>query len=79
MGIARRGTIEKIADGDPRTMPATIDDPAILGEIEGALKGHREIARDSKAVKGDICGNSIRPSGNLREDIPIFRRSAPLA
>jgi propionyl-CoA synthetase len=40
MGIARRGTIKKIADGDPWTMPATIDDPAILGEIEGALKGH---------------------------------------
>ena len=40
MGIGRRGTIKKIADGDPWTMPATIDDPAILSEIEGALKGH---------------------------------------
>jgi propionyl-CoA synthetase len=40
-GKILRGTIKKIADGDPWTMPATIDDPAILGEIEGALKGHR--------------------------------------
>jgi len=51
MGIARRGTIKKIADGDPWTMPATIDDPAILGEIEGALKGHRggELGRCSQS------------------------------
>jgi propionyl-CoA synthetase len=30
--------MKKIADGDPWTMPATIDDPAILTEIEAALK-----------------------------------------
>ncbi len=34
-----RGTIKKIADGEPWTMPATIDDPAILDEIGTALKG----------------------------------------
>jgi propionyl-CoA synthetase len=28
----------KIADGEPWTMPATIDDPAILDEIGEALK-----------------------------------------
>jgi propionyl-CoA synthetase len=39
-GKILRGTIKKIADGDTWTMPATIDDPAVLGEIEGALKGH---------------------------------------
>ena len=39
-GKILRGTIKKIADGDPWTMPATIDDPAILDEIAGALKGH---------------------------------------
>ncbi len=33
-----RGTMRKIADGEEFKMPATIDDPAILGEIEGALK-----------------------------------------
>jgi propionyl-CoA synthetase len=38
-GKILRGTIKKIADGDQWTMPATIDDPAILGEIEWALKG----------------------------------------
>jgi propionyl-CoA synthetase len=30
--------MKKIADGDPWTMPATIDDPAILTEIGAALK-----------------------------------------
>ena len=39
-GKILRGTIKKIADGDEWTMPATIDDPAILGEIGEALKGH---------------------------------------
>jgi propionyl-CoA synthetase len=39
-GKILRGTIKKIADGDKWTMPATIDDPAILDEITGALKTH---------------------------------------
>jgi propionyl-CoA synthetase len=39
-GKILRGTIKKIADGDPWTMPATIDDPAILDEIAAALKEH---------------------------------------
>jgi propionyl-CoA synthetase len=38
-GKILRGTIKKIADGDSWTMPATIDDPAVLEEIGGALKG----------------------------------------
>jgi propionyl-CoA synthetase len=37
-GKILRGTIKKIADGEPWTMPATIDDPAILDEIGVALK-----------------------------------------
>jgi propionyl-CoA synthetase len=40
-GKILRGTMKKIADGDPWTMPATIDDPAILDEIGVALKGKR--------------------------------------
>jgi propionyl-CoA synthetase len=44
-GKILRGTMKKIADGEPWTMPATIDDPAILAEIGGALKRHR--AQDS--------------------------------
>jgi propionyl-CoA synthetase len=39
-GKILRGTIKKIADGNPWTMPATIDDPVILDEIGDALKGH---------------------------------------
>jgi propionyl-CoA synthetase len=38
-GKILRGTMKKIADGEPWTMPATIDDPAILDEIGSALKG----------------------------------------
>ncbi len=37
-GKILRGTIKKIADGDQWSMPATIDDPAILDEIGSALK-----------------------------------------
>lgn len=36
-GKILRGTMKKIADGTPSTMPATIDDPAILDEIGAAL------------------------------------------
>src|SRR5262249_22897927 len=39
-GKILRGTMKKIADGEAWTMPATIDDPAILGEIGSALEGH---------------------------------------
>ena len=38
-GKILRGTIKKIADGQEYTMPATIDDPAILDEITEALRG----------------------------------------
>jgi propionyl-CoA synthetase len=38
-GKILRGTMKKIADGDSWTMPATIDDPAVLDEIGSALKG----------------------------------------
>ena len=39
-GKILRGTMKKIADGDPWTMPAAIDDPAVLGEIGSVLKAH---------------------------------------
>jgi propionyl-CoA synthetase len=38
-GKILRGTIKKIADGDAWTMPATIEDPKVLEEIQGVLKG----------------------------------------
>ena len=37
-GKILHGTMKKIADGEPWTMPATIDDPAILDEIGSALR-----------------------------------------
>ena len=39
-GKILRGTMQKIADGLPWKMPATIDDPAILDEITAHLKAH---------------------------------------
>jgi propionyl-CoA synthetase len=39
-GKILRGTMKKIADAEPWTMPATIDDPAVLDEIGSALKAH---------------------------------------
>jgi propionyl-CoA synthetase len=36
-GKILRGTMKKLADGAPYSTPATIDDPAILTEIEGAI------------------------------------------
>jgi propionyl-CoA synthetase len=38
-GKILRGTMKKIADGVEHAVPATIDDPAILGEISDSLKG----------------------------------------
>ena len=38
-GKILRGTMSRIADGEPWKMPATIDDPAILDEITGSLRG----------------------------------------
>jgi len=38
-GKILRGTIQKIADNKEYKAPATIDDPAILGEMEEALEG----------------------------------------
>jgi len=37
-GKILRGAMKKIADGQEYKMPATIDDPAILGEIETTLR-----------------------------------------
>jgi len=38
-GKILRGTIKKIADGEAWSMPATIEDPKVLDEIDEALKG----------------------------------------
>ncbi len=38
-GKILRGTIQKIADNQPYKVPATIDDPVILNEMENALIG----------------------------------------
>ena len=37
-GKILRGPIKKMGDGEPWTVPATIDDPALLDEIGRAMK-----------------------------------------
>jgi propionyl-CoA synthetase len=37
-GKILRGVMRKISDAEPYTIPSTIDDPAILEEIEASLK-----------------------------------------
>jgi propionyl-CoA synthetase len=37
-GKILRGTMRRIADGEAWSTPATIDDPAILDEIQAALR-----------------------------------------
>lgn len=50
-GKILRGTMRKIADGEKYKIPSTIDDPAILGEIETSLKEIGYVLNNS----GDIC------------------------
>jgi hypothetical protein len=38
-GKILRGDLKKIADNEPWTMPATIEDPKVLDEIRDAVKG----------------------------------------
>ena len=47
-GKILRATVRQIADGDTWKMPATIDDPAVLGELTEALKG-KGLAANAKA------------------------------
>ena len=49
-GKILRGTMQKIADSETWKMPATIDDPAILEEIEDALHGVGYAKGDSSAA-----------------------------
>jgi propionyl-CoA synthetase len=51
-GKILRGTMKKIADGEPWAMPATIDDPAILEEIGAALG--RKGLRTNAAKQNDL-------------------------
>ena len=37
-GKILRGTMKKIAEGQPYTVPATIDDPAVLHDIQATLQ-----------------------------------------
>ena len=48
-GKTLRGTMKKIADDETWTMPATIDDPAILLEIAAAL--HRRLSRAESLLR----------------------------
>ena len=50
-GKILRATVRQIADGETWKMPATIDDPAVLGELTDALKA-KGLAANAKAPTG---------------------------
>jgi propionyl-CoA synthetase len=56
-GKILRGTMQKIADDLPWTMPATIEDPATLEVIGETLRRHG-LAHDA----GDVAGRSSQPA-----------------
>ena len=61
-GKILRGTMKKIADGDPRTLSATIDDPVVFDEIDSALK-----SRQCRRVNARRLGQPILlPIGQQR-------------
>jgi propionyl-CoA synthetase len=51
-GKILRGTIRRIADGEEYAPPATIDDPAVLAEMEDALRGIGYARRQAGSVLG---------------------------
>jgi propionyl-CoA synthetase len=51
-GKILRGTMRRIADGEQYTTPATIDDPAVLGEIRDALHGIGYAQQQAAPVEG---------------------------
>jgi propionyl-CoA synthetase len=51
-GKILRGVMQKIADSQPFNMPATIDDPTILPEVEQALKGVGYARTDAREAAG---------------------------
>ena len=68
-GKILRGTMKKIADHDPWTTPATIDDPAALDEISAALKAKgfwRRPAPSHLAGRGSPGQSISRYAGRVR-------------
>jgi propionyl-CoA synthetase len=51
-GKILRGTMRRIADGEEYTIPGTIDDPAILDEMHGALHGIGYARSQAASVQG---------------------------
>jgi len=58
-GKILRGTMKKIADGEAWTMPATIDDPAVLDEIGAAT---RRLERELDPTAASPFASAMRSS-----------------
>ena len=66
-GKILRGTMKKIADGEPWTMPATIDDPKVLDEIARRAEGQGVRVLECAAVFGDPHAEE-RDSSRLEDE-----------
>jgi len=76
-GKILRGTMKKIAEFDPWSMPATIDDPATLDEISGALRfgvwffpSSDSNTNDTNSMAGDIMA-ILKPRMCVCGHLPI--------
>ena len=67
-GKILRGTMQKIADNEPWRMPATIDDPAILGEIDAVFHGRHAMPRGDEAMRVSLetFAQGITPAEEFR-------------
>ena len=72
-GKILRGTMRRIADGEDYPLPATIDDPAILGEID-ALWQMPATASESKAVTRPSPPAAPTPRRRACHSPPAFAR-----
>jgi len=69
-----RGTMKKIADHEPWTMPATIDDPAILDEIRKAMKEKGVSFQSADRVYVFLTYGKLRHIFAIRSAMSSFRR-----
>ena len=79
-GKILRGTMKKIADGDAWSMPATIDDPAILDEIAVVLKvgHHAGVMPRSKLSAGlSSLSESGQAAARLQSPLTTLARHRP--
>ncbi len=80
-GKILRGTMQKMADNQPWTMPATIEDPVVLDEIKGGLqdagyaaKGEVEARGPKEPTRASWAGGPFGPAPEASAGMPRHAR-----